>query len=113
MQARRSMVGRRYQWPPSRPAPPGPSSLAPPWAPAAAAVAILVTAVLSALVWHSTRLPELDASVEQLLGSHSGEWEFRLATDVANGEPSPLEELWPRPSSRGWPCGGGTRSPLP
>ena len=86
MQARRSMVGRGgTSGRRAAPAPPGPSSLAPPWAPAAAAVAILVTAVLSALVWHSTRLPELDASVEQLLGSHSGEWEFRLATDVAAG----------------------------
>jgi hypothetical protein len=66
-------------------APPGPSSLAPPWAPAAAAAAILVTAVLSALVWHSTRLPGLDAWAEQLLGAHSGEWEFRLATEVATG----------------------------
>jgi membrane-associated phospholipid phosphatase len=59
--------------------------LAPPWARGAAALAILVTAVLSALVWHSTRLPGLDAWVEQLLGAHSGEWEFRLATEVATG----------------------------
>jgi membrane-associated phospholipid phosphatase len=67
------------------PAPPGPNSLAPPWAPAAAAAAILATAVLSAMVWHSTRLPGLDAWVEHLLVVHSGEREFRLATVAAAG----------------------------
>ncbi|HWD45138.1 MAG TPA: phosphatase PAP2 family protein [Actinomycetota bacterium] len=67
------------------PAPPGPSSLTPPWAPAAAAAAILVTAVLSALVWHSTRLPGLDAWGKHLLAAHSGEREFRFATVVATG----------------------------
>jgi membrane-associated phospholipid phosphatase len=59
--------------------------LAPPWTPAAAALAILFTAVLSGRVWHSTRLPGLDGWVLHLLGAHSGEWRFRLATDVASG----------------------------
>ena len=113
MQARRSMVGRG-----------GTVAAEPPRAARSqfagatvgagrSLVAILVTAVLGALVWHSTRLPELDASVEQLLGSHSGEWEFRLATDVAEAASPHHWRSCGRPSSRGWPCGGGTRSPLP
>jgi membrane-associated phospholipid phosphatase len=57
--------------------------LAPLWARGAAALAILVTAVLSALVWHSTRLPGLDAWVAHVLVVHSSEREFRLATAVA------------------------------
>jgi membrane-associated phospholipid phosphatase len=65
------------------PAPPGPISLAPPWTPAATAVAILVTVVVTGLVWHSTRLPGLDAWVLHLLGAHSGERRFRLAMGVA------------------------------
>jgi membrane-associated phospholipid phosphatase len=67
------------------PAPPGPAPLAPPWAPAAAAFAVLVTAVLGGLVWHSTRLPGLDAWVLHLLGAQSGERQFRLATELATG----------------------------
>jgi membrane-associated phospholipid phosphatase len=59
--------------------------LAPRWTPVAAAVALLVTVVISGLVWHSTRLPGLDAWVLHLLGAHSGERQFRLATDVAAG----------------------------
>jgi hypothetical protein len=65
------------------PAPPTVVSLAPPWARGAAASAILVTAGLSALVWHSTQLPGLDAWVAHLLLVHSTEREFRLATAVA------------------------------
>jgi membrane-associated phospholipid phosphatase len=65
------------------PAPPGSSSLAPPWTPAATAVAILVTVIVTGLVWHSTRLPGLDAWVQHLLGAHTGERQFRLATGVA------------------------------
>jgi membrane-associated phospholipid phosphatase len=65
------------------PAPPGSSSLAPPWTPAATAVAILVTVVVTGLVWHSTRLPGLDAWALHLLGAHTGERQFRLATGVA------------------------------
>jgi membrane-associated phospholipid phosphatase len=86
MHARRSMVGRdgaggRRAGPaPARPAP-----LAPPWAPVAAAFAILVTAMLGGLVWHSTRLPGLDAWVLHLLGARSGELQFRLATELATG----------------------------
>jgi membrane-associated phospholipid phosphatase len=68
--------------PPHRP---GPGSLAPPWTPAAAAVAIAVTVVLTGLVWHSTRLPQLDAWVLHLLGAHRDEPQFRLATEVATG----------------------------
>ena len=50
---------------------------------AVTAFAILVTAVLSGLVWHSTRLPGPDAWVLHLLGAHDGERQFRLATEVA------------------------------
>jgi undecaprenyl-diphosphatase len=67
------------------PAPPGPSPLAPSWTPAATAVAILVTVVVTGFVWHSTRLPGLDAWVLHLLGAHDGERQFRLATEVATG----------------------------
>jgi membrane-associated phospholipid phosphatase len=70
---------------PAAPVPPGPSSLAPPWTLAATAVAVLVTVVVSGLVWHSTRLPGLDAWVLDLLGAHSGERQFRLAIVVATG----------------------------
>ena len=66
------------------PAPPGRALLAPPWAPAAAVLAFLTTAVLSGLLWHSTRLPGLDAWVLNLLGAR-GEWQFRLATEAATG----------------------------
>ncbi|HET9557152.1 MAG TPA: phosphatase PAP2 family protein [Actinomycetota bacterium] len=65
------------------PGPPGPASLAPPWVPVGAAFAILVTAVLSGLVWHSTRLPGPDAWVLHLLGANSGERRFELATGLA------------------------------
>jgi hypothetical protein len=64
---------------------PHPNSLAPPWAPVGAAFAVLVTAVLSALVWHSTRLSSPDAWVFHLLGAHDGELQLRLATDLATG----------------------------
>jgi membrane-associated phospholipid phosphatase len=64
---------------------PGPFSLAPPWVPGTAALATLVTAVLSGLVWHSTRLPGLDAAALHLLGAHSGQLRFRLATEAATG----------------------------
>ena len=67
------------------PTPPGPRSLAPPWTPAATAVALLVTVVVTGLVWHSTRLPSLDAWAMHLLGAHSGDRQFRLATGVATG----------------------------
>jgi hypothetical protein len=66
------------------PARPDPASLAPPWAPAAAAVAILVTGVLGGLVWHSTQLPGPDAWGLYLLGAHT-ERQFRLATELAAG----------------------------
>jgi membrane-associated phospholipid phosphatase len=78
------MVGRDGTGGPrAAPPPPGPGSLAPPWTPAAAGVAIGVTVVVTGLVWHSTRLPGLDAWVLHLLGAHDGEREFRLATGVA------------------------------
>ena len=66
--------------------PPGPATaapLAPPWAPITATVAILVAVVLSGLVWHSTRLPGVDAWVLRELGAHSDGWLFQLATAVA------------------------------
>jgi membrane-associated phospholipid phosphatase len=47
-----------------------------------AVAALLVTAVLSGLVWHSTRLPGPDSWVLHLLGAHSGEWQFGLATGL-------------------------------
>jgi membrane-associated phospholipid phosphatase len=56
--------------------------LAPPWAPTAAVVAVLVTALIARLVWHSRQLPVLDAWVEDELGAHSDR-EFRLATELA------------------------------
>jgi membrane-associated phospholipid phosphatase len=80
MVGREGTGGRR-----AAPAPPGPSSLAPPWTPAAVAVAVTITIAVSGLVWHSTRLPELDAWVLHLLGAHHGERQFRLATGVATG----------------------------
>jgi membrane-associated phospholipid phosphatase len=85
MQARQSHgradgVGGRQATPIS----PGPVSLAPPWAAVAAAFAILVTTALGGLVWHSTRLPSLDAWALYLLGAHS-EGQFRLATELAIG----------------------------
>jgi membrane-associated phospholipid phosphatase len=64
------------------PAPPGPNSLAPPWTPAATAAAVLVTVVVTGLVWHSTRLTGLDAWVLHLLGAHSGERRFQVATGL-------------------------------
>jgi membrane-associated phospholipid phosphatase len=80
MAGRDGTGGRR-----ATPPPPGPRPLAPPWTLAAAAVAILVTVVVTGLVWHSTRLPGLDAWVLDLLGAHSGDRQFRLATRVATG----------------------------
>jgi membrane-associated phospholipid phosphatase len=67
------------------PGPPAPGSLAPPWAPVTAALAILFTAVLSGRVWHSTGLPGVDAWTLDLLGAQSDERQFRLATEVASG----------------------------
>ena len=86
MQARPPMAGRdgaggRR----AAPAPPAPGSLAPPWTPVVAALAILFTAVLSGRLWHSTGLPGVDAWVLDLLGARSGERQFRLATGVASG----------------------------
>jgi undecaprenyl-diphosphatase len=46
-------------------------------------LAALVTVALSGLVWHSTRLPGLDAWVLQLLGARYDEPQFRVATDLA------------------------------
>jgi undecaprenyl-diphosphatase len=78
MVGREGAGGRR-----AAPEPPGPSSLAPPWTPAATAVAVAVAVVVTGLVWHSTRLPGPDAWVLHLLGAHDGERQFRLATEVA------------------------------
>jgi membrane-associated phospholipid phosphatase len=46
-------------------------------------LAALVTVALSGLVWHSTRLPGLDAWMLHLLGAHYDEPQFRVATDLA------------------------------
>jgi membrane-associated phospholipid phosphatase len=53
--------------------------LAPGWAPLAAAAAALVTALIGALVWHSTRLSWLDAWALRALRADSY-LEFRLAS---------------------------------
>jgi undecaprenyl-diphosphatase len=66
------------------PASSAPASLAPPWAPAVTILAVLVTAVLGRLVWHSQGLSGLDAWVEDQLGADSDR-ELRLATDLASG----------------------------
>jgi membrane-associated phospholipid phosphatase len=58
--------------------------LAPPWAPAATVLAVLVTALIAGLVWHSQQLPGLDAWVEERLGART-DHQFRLAEEVANG----------------------------
>ena len=42
----------------------------------------LVTAVLSALVWHSTRLSGPDAWVFHLLGAHDGELQLQLVVGI-------------------------------
>jgi membrane-associated phospholipid phosphatase len=47
-------------------------------------LAALVTVALSGLVWHSTRLPGLDAWVLRLLGAHYDEPQFRMATELAS-----------------------------
>jgi membrane-associated phospholipid phosphatase len=49
---------------------------------AATAAAVLVTVVVTGLVWHSTRLTGLDAWVLRLLGAHSGERRFQVATGL-------------------------------
>ena len=66
------------------PAPNDYRPLAPPWAPAATVLAVLVTAVLARLVWHSRRLPGLDAWVEDQLGADSDR-QMRLANALAGG----------------------------
>jgi len=85
MQARRSVVGRDGTGGrPAGPVRPDPGSLAPSWAPAGAAVAVLVTGILGGLVWHSTRLAGPDAWGLHLLGAHT-ERQFRLATELVTG----------------------------
>lgn len=66
------------------PAPPGHASLAPRWAAVAAALGVLVTGLIAALVWHSRQLPGLDAWVEDRLGART-DLQFRLAGEVASG----------------------------
>jgi undecaprenyl-diphosphatase len=66
------------------PAPNDRRLLAPPWAPAATVLAVLVTAALTRLAWHSRRLPGLDAWVEHQLGADSDR-EMRLANELAGG----------------------------
>jgi membrane-associated phospholipid phosphatase len=64
--------------------PPGQASLAPPWAPAATVLAVLATALIAGLVWHSHQLPGLDAWIEDRLGARTDR-QFQLAGEVANG----------------------------
>jgi membrane-associated phospholipid phosphatase len=66
------------------PAPNDRRLLAPPWAPAAAVLAVLITAALARLAWHSRRLPGLDAWVKGRLGADS-EREMQLANALASG----------------------------
>jgi membrane-associated phospholipid phosphatase len=66
------------------PAPNDRRLLAPPWAPAAAVLAALVTVALARLAWHSRQLPGVDAWVKDRLGADSAR-ELRLATEVAGG----------------------------
>jgi membrane-associated phospholipid phosphatase len=66
------------------PAPNDRRLLAPPWAPAGAVLAVLVTAALTRLAWHSRQLPGLDAWVKDRLGA-SSDRELRLATELAGG----------------------------
>ena len=46
-------------------------------------IAVLATVALSGLVWHSTRLPGLDAWMLRLLGAHYDEPQFRIAVELA------------------------------
>jgi undecaprenyl-diphosphatase len=66
------------------PAPTERRLLAPPWAPAAAVLAVLITAALSRLAWHSRRLPGLDAWAKDQLGANS-DHEMQLANELAAG----------------------------
>jgi membrane-associated phospholipid phosphatase len=58
--------------------------LAPSWAPLATAAAALVTALIGALVWHSTRLGWLDAWALRAFRADSY-LEFRLASAISAG----------------------------
>jgi membrane-associated phospholipid phosphatase len=99
---------------PAAPTPPAPGSLAPPWAPVAAALAILFTVALSGRVWHSTGLPGVDAWMLDLLGAQSDERQLRLATEVASGlRALTVAGILATPSSPGGFFGGGARSPWP
>jgi hypothetical protein len=72
----------------------------------------LVTAVLSALVWHSTRLSGPDAWVLHRLGAHDGELQLRLAADLTTGLRTLTVGGIVATGLAAWmPCGGGTRSP--
>jgi membrane-associated phospholipid phosphatase len=66
------------------PAPNDRRLLAPPWAPAATVLAVLVTAAFARLAWHSRQLSGLDAWVEDQLGANSDR-EMRLANELASG----------------------------
>jgi hypothetical protein len=58
--------------------------LAPSWAPLATVAAALVTALIGALVWHSTRLGWLDAWALRAFRADSY-LEFRLASATSAG----------------------------
>jgi membrane-associated phospholipid phosphatase len=57
--------------------------LAPSWAPIATVVAVMVTASIGALVWHSTRLGRLDAWALRALGAETY-FGFQLATAISS-----------------------------
>ena len=66
------------------PAPNDRRLLAPPWAPAATVLAVLVMAALARLAWHSRQLPGVDAWVKDRLGADS-DHQMQLATALAAG----------------------------
>jgi membrane-associated phospholipid phosphatase len=57
--------------------------LAPSWAPIATLVAVIVTALIGALVWHSTRLGWLDAWALRALGAETY-FGFQLASAISS-----------------------------
>ena len=60
----------------------GHASLAPPWAPAVAVAAFLLTTLIAGLVWRSHQLSGLDAWVEDELGARS-DHQFQVAGELA------------------------------
>jgi membrane-associated phospholipid phosphatase len=61
----------------------GSASLAPSWAPTATVIAVMVTGLIGALVWHSTRLGWLDAWALRALRAETY-FGFRLASAISS-----------------------------